>query len=313
MAATSDKWGIDFQGAASAPDVQRHDAPAPRLGVFVPWADTDASGWVRYALDQRAIPYTYIRDEDVRAGGLRTRFDVILYGHVDLELAAQISGLPAAWGPMPFKKTAKTPHLGTPAESDDITGGIGYRGLAELQSFAEAGGVLITMGSGSTLALEGGLIRGVRRSAGLAVPRVGEGGELRGIWTPGSHVRASFVKKDDPIGYGYAENTYVFRANFPAYDAPKHWLRMSYCTSCLDGPVDRSAIVMQWGASDGSPFLVSGGARGESGLVGRPAIFDVPTGKGRIVAFNFNPLHRDLNHGDHRLVWNAVLNWRRAE
>jgi hypothetical protein len=28
-----------------------------------------------------------------------------------------------------------------------------------------------------------------------------------------------------------------------------------------------------------------------------------------VVAFNFNPLHRDLNRGDHRLLWNAVLNW----
>ena len=32
-------------------------------------------------------------------------------------------------------------------------------------------------------------------------------------------------------------------------------------------------------------------------------------GRGHVVAFNFNPLHRDLNRGDHRLVWNAILNW----
>ena len=32
-------------------------------------------------------------------------------------------------------------------------------------------------------------------------------------------------------------------------------------------------------------------------------------GQGHVVAFNFNPLHRDLNRGDHRLVWNAILNW----
>ena len=25
--------------------------------------------------------------------------------------------------------------------------------------------------------------------------------------------------------------------------------------------------------------------------------------------FNFNPLHRDLNRGDQRLLWNAILNW----
>jgi hypothetical protein len=35
----------------------------------------------------------------------------------------------------------------------------------------------------------------------------------------------------------------------------------------------------------------------------------MPAGNGRVVAFNFNPFHRDLNRGDHRLVWNAIINW----
>jgi ATP-binding cassette subfamily B protein len=39
------------------------------------------------------------------------------------------------------------------------------------------------------------------------------------------------------------------------------------------------------------------------------AILDMPAGRGRVVAFNFNPLHRDLNRGDQRLLWNAILNW----
>ncbi len=30
---------------------------------------------------------------------------------------------------------------------------------------------------------------------------------------------------------------------------------------------------------------------------------------GHVVAFNFNPLHRDLNRGDQRLLWNAIINW----
>ena len=39
-------------------------------------------------------------------GGSREKVDVLLYGHVDLELAEQIHGLPKQWGPMPYKKTA---------------------------------------------------------------------------------------------------------------------------------------------------------------------------------------------------------------
>lgn len=308
--------GLDFTNVATAPDVPRHAAKAARIGLWVPWADTDSIGWIRYSLDQRKVPYTYLRDEDIRAGALRNRADVLLYGHVDLELAEQIQGLPKAWGPMPFKKTPQTPSFGTPAESDDITGGIGWEGLVQIQQFVEDGGLLVTLGSGSMLALEGGIVRGVRRVAG-GVPRSTQGGgaasaaaaQQAAARTPGAHVSVTFARPDHPLAYGYPARTHVFRQNFPLYDAPRSWLRMAYCTTCLDGPVDRSGVVMEWGDRDGAPFVVSGQAWGEEQLIGRPAILDLPAGHGHVVAFNFNPIHRDLNHGDQRMVWNAILNW----
>jgi len=308
--------GLDFVSAAEPPSVPHHLEKTARIGLWVPWADTDSIGWIRYSLDQRKVPYTYLRDEDIRAGSLREHADVIIYGHVDLELAEQIQGLPKAWGPMPFKKTAQTPSFGTPAESDDITGGIGWEGLAQIQHFVEDGGLLVTLGSGSMLPLEAGIVRGVRRSSG-GVPRSTQGGgsasaaaaQGAATRTPGAHVRVSFDQPDSPLAYGYPARTYVFRQNFPLYDIPRHWLRMAYCTTCLDGPEDRSHMVMEWGDEDGAAFVVSGQAWGEERLIGRPALLDMPVGKGHVVAFNFNPLHRDLNRGDHRLVWNAIINW----
>ena len=310
------RLGLDFASVTAVPEVARHAAPAPRLGVWVPWADTDTSGWARYALDQRHIPYSYVRDEDIRAGNLNQKYDVLLYPHVDLELAEQIEGLHKAWGPMPFKKSVATPSFGTPAASDDITGGIGYGGLAQLQKFIDAGGLLITLGNGTMLPLESGLVRGIRREAGGA-PRSSQGGgaaaaaaaqnaETR---TPGAHVRVSFTRPDHPIAYGYAPRTWVFRQNFALYSIPRRWLRMAYCTVCLDGPVDRSGIVLEWGDREGAPLVVSGQAWGESNLIGRAAIMDLHAGKGHVITFNFNPLHRDLNRGDQRLLWNAIINW----
>ena len=308
LRAAAMRWGLDCASAAAPPsNVPRHPARAARLGVWVPWADTDSIGWIRYALDQRGVPYEYVRDEDIRAGALRDRVDVLLYGHVDLELAEQIHGLPRSWAPMPFKKTAATPSHGTPAESDDITGGIGWEGLAQLQRFVEEGGLLVTLGSGSVLALEGGIVRGVRRAEGGPSLRLGQGeAETR---TPGAHLRVTFARPDHPVAYGYPARAHVFRQNFPLYDAPRRWLRMAYCTSCLDGPEDRGGVVLEWGDRDGAPLVVSGQAWGEERLLRRPAILDMPVGRGHVVAFNFNPLHRDLNRGDHRLVWNTILNW----
>jgi Zinc carboxypeptidase len=308
--------GLNFVVANAMPEVPHHAAKVPRLGVWVPWADTDSIGWVRYSLDQRKVPYTYLRDEDIRAGKLNEKIDVLLYGHVDLELAEQIQGIPKKWGPMAFKKTAETPSLGTPAESDDITGGIGWAGLEQIQAFVEHGGLLVTLGSGTMLALEGGVVRGVRRSAG-GVPRSSQGGGTESAAaaqnaetrTPGSHVRATFDRPEHPIAYGYSERTYVFRQNFPLYATPRRWLRMAYCTTCLDGPVDKSSVVLEWGDKDRAPFLVSGQVWGEGNLSGRPAILDSPVGQGHVVSFNFNPLHRDLNRGDQRMLWNAIINW----
>jgi len=298
---------LEFDSTGSIPAVTHHDAPAPRLGVWVPWADTDSIGWLRYALDQRGVPYTYLRDDDIRAGGLRDRVDVILYGNVDLDLQGQIHGIPATSGAMAFDATPEFPSLGRPAASDDITGGPGWMGLAALERFVAEGGTLMTLGNGSALALEGGLVRHVRRA------------HATGIRTPGVELTAQFLTPGHPLAYGYGSITSVFRADYPVYDLPRRWLRMAYCTSCLDGPVDMRWVVLQWGpmsaghqGEQGCPsqsLIVSGGALHEGDLCGRPAILAVPTGDGVVVAYNFNPIHRDLNRSDFRLLWNGILNW----
>jgi hypothetical protein len=299
----STELAIDFASAAAAPDVARHASKAPRLAVWHTWADTEAVGWVRYVLDRERIPYAYIRDEEVRAGRLKDRFDVIIFGHNYLDLQDQILGLDKKWGPLAYKKTSETPNLGVPDASDDITGGIGWAGMTKLDEFLKAGGILVTLGNGSAVALEGGLVRDVYRRAS--------------VFTPGSELRVKFTRPDHPIAYGMSEATSVFRSMMPVYDIARS---------------ERGAVVLQWGTKpraedreeekpgaaagaaapakkDEVKMLVSGAIKGEDDLEGRPAILDIPAGKGRVVAFLFNPVHRDLNRSDHRLLWNALLNW----
>jgi hypothetical protein len=55
--------------------------------------------------------------------------------------------------------------------------------------------------------------------------------------------------------------------------------------------------------------VVSGGIKGGDDLVGKPALLDIPTGQGRVIAFDFDPIHRYQTESDFRLVWNAILNW----
>jgi len=307
----SAELALDFDSAAAVPEVARHESKLPRIAVWHLWTDTQAVGWIRLVLDREKVPYAYIRDEDIRAGRLREKYDVIVFGDNWSNLQGQIHGLDRKWGPLAYMKTKETPNLGVPDASADITGGIGWPGMAKIEEFLGAGGVLVTLGNGSTLPLEGGLVRDVRRRGGS-------------FFTPGSELRAKFVRTDHPLAYGMTETTSAFRSMMPVYDIARS---------------ERGKVVLQWGTKlrkedreDESPealaaltkderearekakkaevkMLVSGAVKGDDDLEGRPAIMDLPAGKGRVVAFNFNPIHRDLNRSDHRFLWNALLNW----
>lgn len=56
-------------------------------------------------------------------------------------------------------------------------------------------------------------------------------------------------------------------------------------------------------------LVLSGFVKGEDRVSGKPAILDVPVGRGRVLLFAFNPLHRYLNLSDFRFAWNALLHW----
>ena len=57
------------------------------------------------------------------------------------------------------------------------------------------------------------------------------------------------------------------------------------------------------------PYVRSGMVRNEQTIIGQGSIFNIPVGKGNVLAFTFDPLHRYLNHHDAPLVWNALINW----
>ncbi len=296
--------GLDFESVAALPDVARHGSSLPRLALWHPWADTQMIGWVRLVLDRQGVSYAILRDDDIRAGGLNEKYDVIIHGDSGDDVKGQIHGIDRKFSPLAYTKTPEFPDLGFPVASEDITGGIGWSGMAELQKFVEGGGTLITLGNGTSLPLDGGLVSGIERVRGDG-----------NVWTPGVELVARFARPSHFLAYGYSEQTSLFRDSLPVYGLRK---------------VDRGLAVLRWGtrppaderdADDAEgkstaesadkpvPMLVSGGIKGEDALEGRPAILDIPVGKGRVLAYNFNPIHRTLNRSDHRLLWNALLNW----
>jgi hypothetical protein len=293
---------LDVDAAASLPDVKRHLVDLPRLAVLQTWADTQSAGWVRMILDDQKIPYTLAMDEDVRRSGLRERFDLILYPDTGRSLKDIVNGIDPRHAPLAYTKTAQFTTHGTPTATADMTGGLTWSGVQNLEDFVRQGGVLVTLGGASTLPLDGGIARDVRRAS------------VRGLSNPGSELRVRFRRPDHPLAYGYPETTAAFREGGPVYALRR---------------VDEGRIVLQWGTKipkdddeepkpgaeekkdekKEPPLVVSGGIKGGDELVGKPAIVDVPVGRGRVIAFDFDPIHRYQTESDFRLVWNAILNW----
>ncbi len=184
--------GLSAWAVAAAPPVKTHAMTIPRIGYIHSWSRTQDEGWVRAALDYYGIPYTYFADQKLKEGNLRAKYDVIVFPHVGGTSASIINGIAmAGTAPVPYRKTAETPNLGSIDESGDIRGGMGLEGLQELARFVQQGGALITEGGTSTLMAEYNL------AGGVTVEHPTE------LFARGSIMRGVFSDLQSPIAYGY--------------------------------------------------------------------------------------------------------------
>jgi hypothetical protein len=184
--------GIMAMAVASAPSVKTHDLDVPRIGYVHSWSRTQDEGWTRAALDFYGVPFTYFADKKLRDGNLRAKYDVIIYPHVGANPQAQVAGVPMTGpDPIPYKKTTLTPNLGAIDSDDDIRGGMGIEGLAELSKFVQEGGTLITDGSTSAMLAEYGI------ASGVTLEHPAE------LFARGSILRGVITDAKSPIMYGY--------------------------------------------------------------------------------------------------------------
>lgn len=337
--------GLKGEAVAAAPDVKSHALTIPRIGYLHSWANTQDEGWWRAAFDRYGIPYTYFADIKVREGGLRQKYDIIIYPTVG-SAATQLAGVPKN-GPdaIPYKKTALTPNLGAIDQADDIRGGLGLDGLAELKKFVQAGGTLIGDGSTVELLANYGAAPGVSVSAPPA------------LYTKGAIMRGVFTDKTSPLTYGYeGKEMPVYFASDPVLTvtatpnaAPAGRGRVSNPMAQNLTPNLTPAPLSPWnGAVDptipkepagpaaltedarrqrdatapakypriamefptkASDILLSGLLSGGDTLTKKALVVDVPDGAGHMVLFALRPYWRWQTQGSYFLGFNAILNW----
>jgi hypothetical protein len=308
------QFALDLISTSTAPSVKQHEVMLPRVAIYHSWFSTQDEGWSRFTFEQRGIPYTSIDKDDLKAGELRKKFDVILVPRMRGEASDFIYGIDSKFGPMPFTKTAEYPSHGTPDATNDMTGGPGLDGMHQLQLFVDAGGVIITLDNSTKMVAETGIAREL------------EPYQAQGLFHPGSFVTVKARKSNSPLLYGYPETFHVFRGNGPLYQVDKYnrdMIVMQYGTKPLKdeveymGPImgmpDKKITKEKKDEKKDPPYVLSGMVRNEQTIIGHGGIFNIPQGAGRIIAFTFDPLHRYLNHHDAPLVWNVLINWNHLE
>ena len=347
MQAAASDLGLQATAVDSAPAVKAHPLRAPRIALVHTWGTTQTEGWWRQAFDLARVPFTYISTQTVaRADDLRATFDVIVFPPVGRSTDAIVNGMPMWGNPLPWKKTADTPNLGSEDETDDMRPGLGWTGVAHLQEFVRQGGLLVSVMDTADLAVSAGLAPGVSTT-----PRQ----RLRIV---GSVVRSKMVDASSPIAYGYTDNLAIWCDNGPIMnvsnvlygrggrrlggdettrptgrgtaddpDVPQGragaeipepprveaWQAAPVTDEQLRNginvipPAARPRVVLRY--ADSRDLLVSGLVENGSEIAQHPAVVDATLDKGHVVVFSNNPIWRGETQGSYFLVFNAIMNF----
>jgi hypothetical protein len=290
--------GLTAVGLNAAPQVPLHDLDLPRLAVFSTWGGTQDVGWVRYAFDKFEVPYDLIYKERVKQGRLRSAYDVILVPNQGGSGKRIVFDVESRGKPIPYKKDDRFKSLGVYGESDDITGGMGLQGVAELDAFVKDGGLLVTLGAGSYLPSEFGL-----------APRIDAARTSGQFYAPGPIIEAEILRPEHPIFYGYDKKTIPVRyASGPLLSVQTD--QNPFEAPPGPPPTPQSVLMRYPGGDD---HVLSGLMRGANEIRNRPAIIDQPSGKGRVILFAGNPCYRWQNFGEFNMLFNTLLNFNDLE
>ncbi len=175
----------------------------PRIGVVAPWRGVRGEGWMRWFLDSWQVPFERVRYEELRAGALDERFDVLFLtslGTRELE-----EGRRPGQGPAEFGR------------------GLDLEGALALERFVRSGGVLVAAGASADYAIET-----------FGLPLVDTTRGARGFACPGSVLRTAWARPE-----GRGEPPAVLFAGGSAYrleqrqGAPPIEVLLSYASTRL--------------------------------------------------------------------------------
>lgn len=180
--------GLASKNGSGSPVANPFGQSTVRLALYKSWTGSMDEGWTRYVFDAFNVKYESLLDRDVRAGNLRSRFDVIVLP--SMRLREIVEGR--------SKETA-------PAE---FTGGITEAGVEALRRFVEEGGTLVCFDASTELAI---------KRFKLPLRNVLEGVRSSEFYCPGSVLRLD-VDTSSTLARGLTRATDAYFINSSAFD-----------------------------------------------------------------------------------------------
>jgi hypothetical protein len=274
LAQLADEMHLVFHGLRNEVAEKRR-TPQNRIGVYQRYygGNTD-EGWTRLVLEQFGFAYTRLNDKDVKAGGLRERFDVIILPH---DAGPMITGekLEEWW-------KERKPNQPVPVFPPEYRSGVGEEGVEALKSFVAEGGTLVAFGEACNLVIE---------KLDLRLRNVVQGVPSSEFFCPGSTLRAR-VDNSHPLGYGMPEESLVLFWDSPVFTILPSSSNESY------------EVVVDYPERD---LLQSGWLIGEQTIQRKAAMVAARKGEGKAVLIGFRPQHRAQTHGTFKLLFNSLL------
>jgi hypothetical protein len=343
--------GLTVYRLPALPNIKTHDLDAPRLAILHSWLNTQDEGWFRLALDKLEIPYSYVPLQEIRdTEDLRSKYDVIIFPPAGMLGKSQriVNGI-GGENPIPWTKTEKYPHLGGPDSRKDIRGGIELKGIINLRRFIEQGGLFIPITSMADLPISYGMVESVAVTTPQKLKAVGSilsanvtdmlspigyGYDRNlGVYFSGGPVFETGIKAvtgmeiEEMLGGGASAGRPSGRGGLKDPDViqgrvqkpgnvqgagtgiPAEYKEMFDLYMPPDLKTVR--VVMRFDAAD--KLLLSGMLDGGEELANKPAVIDVPVGRGHIVLFAVNPMWRYETLGSFFLLFNSALNYRNLD
>jgi hypothetical protein len=163
----------------------------PRLGLYKSFVPSIDEGWTRWLLEQFGFEYASVANAEIRAGGLRRRFDVLIVpdqSDSSIENGYRAGSMPA-----------------------EFCGGLGDEGAEGLRQFVTEGGTLIFLNGSAGYAV---------RRLGLKLNNVVRGVPASEFYSPGSLLNAVLDTRH-PLALGLPREIAIWNDASPAWEIPE--------------------------------------------------------------------------------------------